>query len=192
MQLRIQQNIDPQGFRETFRIRVEDALERRASDPQSALVDLQDLLTLQPDYPGIEQAIYQLEITLGLRQAPIDQTDIIASRNLVARARRVAAGGSREQLQAAVSLLEEAIEINPENQDAVVLLDQYRISIGGQVTATISFDAQQRFRRAESLYLEGDIAASYAIVQQLLQSEQNRRYTPLINLQRRLETRLGI
>ncbi|WP_156809984.1 hypothetical protein [Spirochaeta africana] len=192
LQLRIQQRLDPAEFQQTFEARVQDALQRRATEPENALADLQDLATLQPDYPGIDQAIFQLEITLGIRQAPIDRTAEIQSNNLVQRARQVAAGGTREQLQAAVGLLEEAIEINPENQEAVALLDQYRISIGGQVTTSISFEAQQRFRQAENLFVQGDIAASYAIVQQLLQSPQNQRYTPLINLQRRLETRLGI
>ncbi|MFW5801334.1 MAG: hypothetical protein ACOCVC_04840 [Spirochaeta sp.] len=192
LQLRIQQRLDPDGFQQTFEARYNDALERRATDPENALVDLQDLATIQPDYPGIDQAIYQLEITLGLRQAPVDRSAEIESRNLVSRARQVAAGGSREQLQAAVGLLEEAIQLNPENQDAIVLLDEYRIRIGGRVTTSISFEAQQRFRRAEDLFVQGDIAASYAIVQQLLQSQQNQRYTPLINLQRRLENRLGI
>ena len=192
LQLRIQQQIDPEAFEQTFEARLSDALARRDAEPQEALVDLQDLAAIRPGYPGIDQAIVQLEIALGIRQAPIDRTAQIASNQLVERARQVAAGGTREQLQAAVGLLEEAIEVNPENQSAITLLDQYRISIGGQVTTTISFEAQQRFRQAENLFVQGDLAAAYAIVQQLLQSQQNRRYTPLINLQRRLESRLGI
>lgn len=192
LQLRIQQQIDPDTFEQTFETRFADAMARRSSDPQAALVDLQDLAAIQPNYPGINTAIFQLEITLGIRQAPIDRTAEIQSNNLLQRARQIGTGGSREQLQAAVGLLEEAIQVNPNNQDAIVLLDQYRIAIGGQVSATIGFEAQQRFREAEELFVQGDIATAYAIVQQLLQSSQNQRYTPLINLQRRIETRLGI
>ncbi len=192
LQLRIQQQVDPQEFQDTFRGRFEGALDRRETDPQEALVDLQDLAAIQPDYPGMDNAIYQLEIQLGLRQAPIDRAAINASQNLTQRARGVAAGGSREQLQAAVRLLEEAVELYPDNQDAVILLDRYRIAIGGQVSVSITYEAQQRFRQAESLFLEGDIAASYSIVLQLLQSEANQRYTPLIDLEQRLKARLGI
>ena len=192
LRLEILRIVEADGFDTLFRNRVEEAWARRNEDPTEALVDLQALQAINPDYPNLRSRIEQLEISLGIRPDPVTQAQIARSNQLFQQAQNLAAAGGTAQVRAAISILEEAVTLNPDNSQAKVLLDSLRIGSGGQAAVALSSADEQQFRRAETLFVEGNVAQAFAIVERLLQSESNRLYPPLLNLRQRIANRLGI
>lgn len=192
LKLRILQLQNAENFDEIFERRFEDALDQQDENPQEALTALETLETLNPDYPGLQQAIIDLEIQLGIRPDPVTQAQIARSNELYQEAQQVARGGGQAQTRAAISLLEEAVNLNPDNDPAKLLLDELRIGQGGRATVALSSEDEQLFRRAQQLFVQNNVAQAYAIVQRLLQDENNQLYSPLLDLERRITARLGI
>jgi CRISPR/Cas system CSM-associated protein Csm2 small subunit len=192
LKLRILRLRDSENFDEVFERRFEEAVERKDDDPQEALTAFETLAAINPDYPGLQNQIVELEIELGIRPDPVTQAQIAESNRLLTQARQIAAGAGEAQRQAAMSILEEAVTLNPENRDAQILLDRLRIQSGGQATVALSSAEEQQLRRAETLFIQDNAAQAYAIVQQLLRDEDNQRYPPLLDLEERIAARLGL
>jgi hypothetical protein len=192
LKLRIlrQQNAD--NFADLFERRYEEALDVRDENPEEALTALETLKVIRPNYQGIDQQIRELEIELGLRPDPVTQQQRQEASRLLTRARELTEEGSAAQTRAAINLLEEAVSLNPENDEAKVLLDRLRIDTGGQATATLTSAEEQQLRRAETLFVENKVAQAFAIVERLMQEEENRLYPPLLDLRKRIVSRLGM
>ncbi|MFP4565716.1 MAG: hypothetical protein ACLFNX_04380 [Spirochaetaceae bacterium] len=192
LKLRILRLRDSDNFDEVFERRFEEALDRKDDDPQEALTAFETLAAINPDYPGLQDEIVELEIDLGIRPDPVTEAQINESNRLLNQAREVAAGAGEAQRQAAMSILEEAVTLNPDNREAQILLDRLRIQSGGEATVALSSAEEQQLRRAETLFIEDNAAQAYAIVQQLLRDEDNQRYPPLLDLEERIAERLGL
>ena len=192
LELRIAQIQNTQDFDAVFTARYEAAVARLdQAGPLEVYSELEVLAEINPDFPGIQERIRQLEIALNLRPNPIDQARIGQAAELFRRANGLS-GGSRDQVAVAVSLLEEAVDLNPNNNDAKFLLDQLRIQLGGQATIALSTTDEQQYRRAETLFSQGGVLQALAIVERLLERADNRSYPPLVELRRRIALRLGI
>lgn len=191
LKLRILERQNPEDFQQLFERRFQDALAIRDEDPQEALTSLETLNQINPDYPGIDREIRRLEISLGLQPDPIEQAEIQRSNELFSQARELASGGSAPQIQSAMQLLEQAVTLNPNNSEAQLLLDELRIRSGGEATAALNSEDQQRFQNAQNAFLDGNVATALSIVSTLMQEEENRQYPPLRDLVRNLEQALG-
>lgn len=193
LELRIARDRAADEFDQVFAARYEQAVERIDEiGPLQAYSELEALAEINPDYPGLQNQLVRLERQLNLRPVVVDQTNIREASQLVDRAEGLAAGGSRDQIVVAVSLLEEAIELNPRDGDAKFLLDQLRIQIGGQATVALTSADEEQYRRAETLFSQGRALQALSIVERLLVSETNQTYPPLVDLRRRIALRLGI
>ncbi|MCA1754834.1 MAG: hypothetical protein LC641_09105 [Spirochaeta sp.] len=192
LMLRIEELRDTENFDAVFERRFDEVVENRSPDNAlETLSDLQVLKEIKPNYPGIDNLIAELEIELGLRPDPVTQARARRSSELYRRATQVAGGGVAQD-RAAIGLLEEAVSLNPGNRDARLLLDTLRIRTGGQATVALSTTDEQQFRRAEQLFIQGNVAQAFGIVERLLQVESNQGYPPLIDLRRRITSRLGV
>ncbi|MFP4329734.1 MAG: hypothetical protein ACLFP6_03345 [Spirochaetaceae bacterium] len=193
LELRILQITAEDNFPQVFEARYEDAVDRLdEGDTLAVYGELEALAEINPDYPGLQQQLVDLEIELGLRENPVDQARVAESNQLLSQARNLANTGNRDQAVVAVSLLEEAVELNPDNQQAQFLMDQLRIRLGGQATVALDSADEQQYRLAETLFAQGQIARAFTIVERLLAEPQNQGYPPLIELRRRIALRLGI
>lgn len=191
LSLRILRITNPEDFPELFQSRYEEALDEREDNPFSALNQLYDLQEIDPNYPGLQEVIINLEIDLGIRPAPVDTAALNRSQALLAEARQLAAGGSRGQIEVAIARLQEAIQLNPENDQAVLLLDQLRIQLGSSATVVLSSANEQLFREAQEAFIDGNLGNALSIVNRLWQNEQNRRYAPLVDLREQILEDLG-
>jgi hypothetical protein len=197
LKLRLLQLQDAENFDDAFASRVQAALNQRNENPEEALTSLETLREINPNYPGLQEAIVELEIRLGIRENPVTQQQIARSNQLLAEARSLTGGGEGgavaiARTQQAIELLEQAVTVNPENRDAQLLLDRLRINTGGQASVALSSTDEQRFRRAETLFIQGNLGQALAIVQSLLQNPNNQQYPPLLDLRDRITSRLGI
>lgn len=192
LELRIVQLRDADEFDEIFSARYNQAVARlEQAGPLEVYSEIEVLAEINPDYPGIQQQLRRLEIMLNLRPDPIDQQRISRANQLFQQATGLA-DGSRDQMSVAVSLLEDAVDLNPGNTNARFLLDQLRIRLGGQATAALSTTDEQQYRRAETLFQQGQVLQALAITERLLSSTANQGYPPLVELRRRIGLRLGI
>ena len=192
LELRIAQVRNEDDFDEVFASRYEQAVSRIDEvGPLEAYSELEVLAEINPDYPGIQEQIRQLEIALNLRENPIDQANINRSAELFQRAQQLSTG-TRDEAVVAISLLEDAVDLNPNNSDAKFLLDQLRIQLGGQATVALTSADEQQYRRAQTLFSQGRALQALQITERLLQDADNRTYPPLVELRRRIGLRLGI
>ena len=189
LKLKIQQLKDPDLFREIFSEKYNSAVSRLRSATDEAYIELKDLSEIEPDYPGIQRAIYNAEILLGIRVPPPDPADLRESADLYQKAFSIVEGNVRSQFPVALAQLDRAIELNPENSDAIELKDRIQLDAGGQTTIILSSAAQSLFKNAEEKYINGEYFEAYAIVQQLLNDRDNASYPPLQDLKRRIESK---
>ncbi len=189
--LRILQITNPKQFPEIFKQRFDEAVSRSKTNARSALVDLYDLRAIDANFPGLQNEIARLEIDLGIRPNPVTIAKKQESDTLVADAQKLAATGDRTQTQVAVVRLEKALEMNPDNRNAQVLLDRYRIALGSPATYTLPGATMQEFSQAQNLFIGGRLADALAIVDRIWQNPANRGYSPLVDLRNNILSRLG-
>jgi len=193
LELRISQIRNSDDFDEVFAARYDQAVSRiQEAGALQVYSELEVLAEINPEYPGIQDQLRRLEIALNLRPDPVSQAQIAEAARLYSRAQALAASGGQDQIAVAVTLLEQAIRLNPANGDAAFLLDQLRIQQGGQATVALSTADELQYRRAETLFSQGRVLQALAITERLLEDENNSNYPPLVDLRRRIGLRLGI
>jgi len=190
LSLRIDQLKDKDAFTEKLIRYYNDARRKISANPQEAYVDLQDLEQINPGYPGLKKSIYDLEIILKIRIPPPDPAKLAESRELLNKARPIVERNQRELFTIALEQLNRAIELNPDNQAAIEYKDRIQIAAGARVQPILGSVAQGQYRLAEQKFLSGNYFEALAIVEKLLKDEKNRNYLPLIELKKRIETRI--
>lgn len=188
--LRILQYIQPQDFETIFRDRFQESLNKLGSSPEEAYRELQVLQEIRGDYPGLADAIYRAEIATGIRQPPPDPQKLARARELYGQAERIVEQDIRAQFPIALTYLNEAIKLDPDYRDAILLKDRVQTGQGGQVSVVLSSVDQQRLRQAENLFIDGRYFEASALVEQLWQNPENRSNPKLVELRRRIESQL--
>ena len=192
--LRIQKILDPDGFNDLFAKRVQTAKEtyRVAGKQQSAYTDLLDLYEINPSYPGLRQLIYDVEIEIGVRQKPVDRSSLVKSKQLTAEAQKIVSAAGRDEikLRQALSRVDEAIRLNPDNDEAMLLKDRIQTSIGGKAAVVLSSEDEAKYQLAVQNLQNNDIVTANALVEQLLQKNVNRRSSKILDLQKKIKALL--
>ncbi len=192
LELRIAQIRNADDFETVFASRYRQAIARLdEAGPLEVYSELEVLAEINPDYPGMQEQLRRLEIALNLRPDPVDEAEQRQAASLFQRARGLS-DGNRDQALVAISLLEEAIQLNPANEEAAFLLDRLRIRVGGEAAVALSTTDEQLFRRAETLFSQGQALQALSIAERLLTQGDNQNYPPLVDLRRRIALRLGI
>ena len=181
---------DPDNFDSVFREKFNLARERININPSESYIILNDLAEINPDYPGIKKAIYDTEIKLGMRTPPPDPAKIREAADLYRRAYAIVSSNVRSNYPTALEYLNRAFKLNPDNNEITVLKDRVQTEMGGTTTVVLSSYAQEQYRLAEQEFINGNYYASLAIVNKLLQDKRNRNYTPLIELKRRIDSKI--
>ncbi|MDR2587871.1 MAG: hypothetical protein LBC67_00445 [Spirochaetales bacterium] len=158
---------------------------------QEAYTEIQDLQQINPNYPGIRGTINEIEILLGYKPRPPDQKALAEARRLYQQAYQIVARNDRAQFPIALEQLNRALRLDPESRQAVELKMRIEIEAGGDsITSVLSSAAEEQFRRAERHVSDGNFLAALAIVENLLRGSENRKYPPLLELKRRIESQL--
>ena len=192
LELRLLQIESPADFDRVFERRYDEILTRISIDPLDAWTSLEALAVIDPNFPGLQDNIVQLEIALGIRPPPVAPIDTQRAAELLSQANNLVQGGDDARILAAIELLEDALAIDPRNNDVRVTLDSLRIGRGGIGSIALSSNDQAQYLRAEGLFVQDSVAQAFAIVERLWVQGQNQLFPPLISLRRRITSRLGI
>ncbi len=162
LNLQILKASDPENFPALFKQNFDAAVGKISNgDPTVAYNDLQDLQKIQPDYPGMPEAIKQVRIKLNLERPPVDPRVLAQAKALVVQAGRLIDGGSPAQLVAAQTQIRQALQLDPTNTDAQVLFDKVTLLLKptvltltptqvGEFTAILTLLQDQRTLEAQS------------------------------------------
>lgn len=188
--LRIEKYRNLDNFETLFRQKFVEARNKLQTNPQEAYIELQDLEAINPDFPGLASAIYNAEVKLGIRIPPPDPAKIRESNELYERAFAIVQSDVRSQFPIALEYLNEAIKLTPDSQKVTNLLDRIEAELGGRTTTVLASTAQQQYKLAEEKYLEGSYYEALRIVNSLMKDEQSSQYPPLLELKRRIESKI--
>ncbi len=188
--LRILRYTEPEDFDTIFSSRFRAARQKIETAPEEAYRELKVLEEIRSDYQGMDQAIYDAEIATGIRQPPPDPQKLARAREFYRQAQQIVEADVRARFPVAITYLNEAIKLNPDFEDAILLKDRLRAGQGGQVNVVLSSVDQQKLRRAENLFIDSRYYEASAIVDQLLQDSENRKNPKLLELKRRIESKL--
>jgi len=188
LELRMEQFTDPDAFNASFEQRLRTAIAGTKRRSIESFADLQNLAEINPRYTGIRAILNQAEIDMGYRPPPPNPRDIARSRELTVSANRILEQNNPTLYEIALTQVNEAIALNPENTDAARVKDRLlnRMSVPGAIV--LSSQDEDEYQRAVRELQAGNNLVALAVVERLLQNPRNRNITKLIELQRRIQT----
>jgi hypothetical protein len=188
LELRMEQFTDPTAFNASFEQRLRTAVAGSRQRSIESFADLQNLAEINPGYPGIRAIVYQAEIDMGYRPPPPDPRDLARSNELTAAASRIVDENVTALYDVALTQINEALALNPENTAAARVKDRLlgRMSVPGAIV--LSSEDEEEYQRAVRELQAGNNLIAFAIVERLMQNPRNRNITKLIELQRRIQS----
>ena len=175
--LKIDRLLDPQKFEEEFAQKVQTAIAQSKNKETMAQAynTLTDYYNLEPNYKGLKDAIYNLEIELGMRQRPVDNSAAARSTRLTTQAQTQfnSAGSNTAKLNQALETVNEALRLNPNNKTAEALKDRISLKIGSSSIIVLSSDDQSLLTQAKKAYQSGNIDAANTYMLRLLNNNPN-------------------
>jgi hypothetical protein len=198
LELQIKKQTDPRAFQKEAAAQIAEYTKLAADTSnvqgqRTAYNALIDYAKLDPAFASqTRSTLLELEYTLGLKRRPATAQQIADSNQLVRRANALQQEGTPEAYQQALDLLKQALGINPDNRDAIVLDGQIRIRVGSTALTALSAVDTQKYKQALNLYLSGDYQTAYDTVLSLWDAPRNRTYGELQRLKKRCEVALNI
>ena len=189
LELRIEQQTDMTAFNANFQQRLNQAVIGARTRSIESFADLQDLVAINPQFPGIQAILTQAEIDMGFRPPPPNPANIARSADLTRTAEAHVNSRDPMRFGVAEAQLEEAIRLNPNNTQAQTLMDQLHM-MAGTGTFVLPSHAQTQYNIALQEFLRGNHLTANAIIQQLLQDPESQRSTLIQDLRRRIDALL--
>ena len=175
--LKIDRLRDPKKFEDEFAQKVKTAIAQSKKKDTMAQVynTLTDYYNLEPDYKGLKEAIYNLEIELGMRQRPVDNSAQARSTRLTTQAQNQfnSAGSNTAKLNQALQTVNEALRLNPNNRSAEALKDRISLKIGSSSIIVLSSADQNLLTQAKKAYQTGNIDDANTYMLRLLNNNPN-------------------
>ena len=191
--LRINRLLDPKKFSEEFSQKIEMAkmMCKSKDTRQEGYANLLDYYELEPNYKGLKDLIYQVEIDIGIRQKPVSNTGANRAKKLIADAQKIysTAGNDTAKLQNALSKIDEALALVSDNQEAMALKDKITTKIGGNTSTVLSTEDERLYQLAIQRLQNNNVVGANAIVEQLLKKPQNSNSQKIKDLKNKIEAR---
>lgn len=191
--LRISRLKDPGKFKEEFAQRIETAkmMCKSTETRQQGYANLLDYYQLEPDYKGLKDLIYQIEIDIGIRQKPVDNSASTRARNLITEAQSIyrSAGSDEKKLQSALAKLDQALSLVSDNKTAIALKDEITTKIGGTTSTVLSTEDERLYQLAIQRLQNNNVVGANAIVEQLLKKKNNANSQKIKDLKNKIEAR---
>ncbi len=165
----------------------------RKGDRARIYYDLKDYTDIVPDYPGVKEALSQLEIELGFRIKPISPADIAAAHDKYTQASTLYNGDNALTYDPALQLLDTALNLNPGYTAARSLRMTILLKQGSPEVSSISQADLARYAKARQAYGTADYAGAYTILHDMIGTNpKNGSYAPIAKLYLLAQQKLGL
>lgn len=175
--LKINRLKDPKKFADEFGQKVQSARQmcKSPATQQEGYSNLLDYYELEPGYKGLKELIYQVEIDIGIRQKPVDNSAKNKAKNLYNEANKLynSAGKDVAKLNNALAKIEQSLSLNSDDRAAMELKDKITTRIGGSTSTVLSTEDERLYQLAIQRLQNNKIIEANAIVEQLLKKPQN-------------------
>ncbi|MCL2185166.1 MAG: hypothetical protein FWB86_04835 [Treponema sp.] len=188
LELRIEQFTDPATFNTVFEQRLRNAIAGTRQRSIESFAELQNLAELNPRYPNLRAILTQAEIDMGLRPPPPNPANIARSRELTVSANRILEGNVTTLFEAALDQINEAIALNPENNEATIVKDRLLNRLSVPTAIVLTSEDEETYQRAMRELQSGNNLVAFALVERLMENPRNRNITKLVELQRRIQS----
>jgi hypothetical protein len=195
LQLKINQLTEsPADFRQTLQNKFTNALRLlnptepgQEPDPERAISELEDLQIVDPQFPRIDQAIFDAKVVAGLIIPPVPQAERNRSNALAVRARTILQNAtSQSELNQAQSLNNQAITIWPENPTANANIGPIAVALNTGIRTVLTTLDNRRLNQAIDFIRERSYTRAQLIVDDLWSVQANRGVQRLIDTRQRL------
>lgn len=194
LSLRIDQVINEKEFNSMFEQKVLTAKNdiKNKEKQQTAYTDLLDLYEINPKFPGLKTDIYNAEITLGIRLPPPNPASLRRSKTLTAEVQTVLNKSTRTEIEltSAMSKINEALKLDPDNQTAMQTKDRLSSLVGGTLSVVLSAADESTYNRAIQELSNGNTIQASALVAQLLQKKENQNSYKILDLKKKVDSLL--
>jgi len=193
LRLRLSQLSDQDKFQKDRDKLVTDARRilresRDVNELRETYLNLKDLDSFSPNYAGVPALIKEFEYTLGYATRPADPRVIAESRDLYQQAKRIYDQGKKEGYAEAEALLNRALALYRENEDARYLRAAIASKTGVGTVDVLPPTALAAIDRAKSKLSADQPYEADRIVQELILNYPNsKKYPPLLELQRKIQ-----
>ncbi len=193
LSMRIDKILDPKSFTSMFREKFNELKKinyaSRDANAVAGYGDLQDLYEMDSSYPGLSDFIYEVEISLGLRERPVDNSAKEAAEAIAQEALAELDNAGRDTLilEGIKAKAKEALELDENNGTALAVIDEIALRTGAQAAVVLSAEDEAKYQQAVSYLQNGNIIAANANLQQLLQKSENARSAKILKLKNRIE-----
>ena len=192
--LRINQIKDPKKFKDEFSQKIQAARGMCKSNEtkQEGYANLLDYYELDPNYPGLKDIIYNVEIEIGIRQKPVDNSGKIKAERYIAEARNLysKAGSDLAKLNKALDKVNQALAVLPDSREAKSLKDEITTKMGGNASTILSTEDERLYQLAIQRLQNNNVVGAKAIVDALLKKPQNRYSKKIKDLKKKIDARL--
>lgn len=192
--LQINKLKDPSKFKSEFSQKIEAARNmcKNAATRQEGYTNLLDYYQIDPGYNGLKNLIYQIEIDIGIRQKPVDNSASKQSAALVTEAQKLlnSAKGDEDILKTALDKVNQAIALNPNNNSAMILKDKIATASGGTTTSVLSMEDEEIYQQALQKLQNNDVISANILANQLLKNKKNSKNKKLLDLKNKIDARL--
>lgn len=195
LRLEIQQFQDPEQFKINFSNRVSQAKENAASAAKDssgnekllqAYAELSDLAEINPDYPGLKNAILEIEYSLGKKKRPLSAAVKRQAEQFASEAQKLFQGGNYQE---AFKKVNQAISIDNENQSFKSLRSKISARLKTNVYTRDS-NYTDRYQEIVELISSNHYEMAEEIISEMWKNPANRTEN-LTKLKNRVERALG-
>lgn len=194
--LRIDKLLDPKTFSAAFDSKFSQLKQvnysSRSAMAQESYSTLLDLYEMNPSYPGLKNLLASAEIDLGLKPKPMTKVSTAGATKLANEAQQILNSAGRDTilLQQAKNKANQALEINPNNEKAIMVLDEIALRTGQQSAVTLSAKDEQLYHSALADLQNNKIIEANAKLTRLLANSANTRSAKILKLKKRIEAQL--
>ena len=165
---------------------IRDSKSPNMADKQAAYLGLKNLQEFLPKDAALAKIIKSLGQEIGVEAKPISQANILKSTQFYQQARANYNTRRSETWQPSINMLDEALGLNPNNEDARTLRKTILLRTGDIKEIPVKPNVLAEYSKAKELFNKKDYISARQIVDTLLLDPSNATFTPLIDLKQRL------
>lgn len=194
LSLKIRQIQNPTRFEQEFAQNIKSAQDmcKNPETLKDGYSNLLDYYAIKPDYKGLKEIISQVEIDIGIRQKPVDNSDKKRAKDLLSSAKNQFknSGENFSKLQTALETVDKSLSLNANDEEAKNLKDRIIIKMGGTATSSLSIDDERLYNEAVQAMQNNNIRRANQIITELFQKPENQYSKKIKELKLKIEARM--